>query len=185
MAYSRPSVAISLDIAVSALGRARLYAIGSFCGQAAAVPAQWRISLIMASARSALRRRCGRTLPWPAALDLQLQGQVEKRPNDDDERQNEDVLQCRSDAHRADDVAGDQELETQQDRTPEVLAVGSIAISATDLETRCQPHTRYQGAEDNREDADIIEDAAGNFRQLTVSQPMDRAPSMTSSVPVT
>ena len=54
----------------------------------------------------------GSTLPRPAALNLQLQGYAEECPDNDNERQNEDVLQRRRYAHCTYDVAGNQELET-------------------------------------------------------------------------
>src|SRR4030095_13494381 len=48
----------------------------------------------------------GSTLPRPAAFNRQLQGHAEESPDNDNERQNEDVLQRRRHAHRTDDVAG-------------------------------------------------------------------------------
>jgi hypothetical protein len=54
----------------------------------------------------------GSTSPRPPALNLQLEGHAEESPDNDDERQNEDLLLRRRHSHRTNDVAGNQELET-------------------------------------------------------------------------
>jgi hypothetical protein len=68
------------------------------------------------------------TAPWEFPFDFQLQGQTEERADENDQSQNEDVLQggCYNDGPN--DVASNEELETEQNRASDILPVKCIII---------------------------------------------------------
>ena len=76
-----------------------------------------------------LSRPCAgelRSCPRPAPLDLDFEREAQKGPYDDDHRQDSHTTKRRVDCHRVDDVAGNEELEPQQNGATELLPVFAV-----------------------------------------------------------
>lgn len=69
-------------------------------------------------------------LPRPASGDLQFEGEAEKGTDQDDSGKYPDAGERRLDGDRADDVAGDQELQPEQNRAPELATVPPVDIGS-------------------------------------------------------
>src|SRR5215469_3756897 len=81
--------------------------------------------------RLARRGRCfslESSLPGPSAFDLHRQRGTEKCPDQNDDSENADAREARRDRDRADDVAGNEEFETQEDRSAQILAALSVCV---------------------------------------------------------
>jgi hypothetical protein len=66
-------------------------------------------------------------LPRPPSFQLNVQCEGQKRPNRNDNGQDADTAERWGDCHRANDVSGDQELETKQDRFANLLAIHPVS----------------------------------------------------------
>lgn len=67
-------------------------------------------------------------LPRPAPFELDLQRHAEERPDQDDDREHARAPERRRDRDGANDVRGDQELEPEQDRPSDGVAIVRVAL---------------------------------------------------------
>src|SRR5690349_4055297 len=113
-----------------------------------------------------LRRRlvgCDAPLvPWPHAVDLDLEREAQNHSNQHDGAQDRDVLHGRVDHDRTDDVRDDEHFETEQDHPPEVLAQVPVSVPTApkgDLTRETSERAEPPDDEDRRPDAlDDVDD---------------------------
>src|SRR5262249_50011890 len=67
-----------------------------------------------------------RTLPRPAAFQLESETPAKERSNGDDNRQDNHAVEVRRKRHGSDDIGSDQNLEPEQDGAAEVVAQAQI-----------------------------------------------------------
>ena len=68
-------------------------------------------------------------MPWPATLNLKLQGHTQKCSDQNDETQHDHVDDRGIDDDAPDDVAGNQKLKAEDDRSTKILSKRAIAIA--------------------------------------------------------
>jgi hypothetical protein len=73
-------------------------------------------------------------LPRPAPLQFHLQRHAEEGADEHDQAEHQHAVERRRHRHRADDVAGDEQLEAQEDAQPDVLAQAAIAVAGHAVE---------------------------------------------------
>jgi hypothetical protein len=74
--------------------------------------------------------RLGAGLPGPAAVDFHLEGETQEGSDQDDRTEDGEVFQSGGHGDGADDVAGDEEFESEQDGAAEALAIGAVAVES-------------------------------------------------------
>src|SRR5690606_29115240 len=70
----------------------------------------------------------GRRLPRPAPLQLDLEGEAQEGPDQDDQPEEGDAFERQGDGHGADDVGGDEELEAEEDGATDPLAEPDVDL---------------------------------------------------------
>src|ERR1700704_204203 len=101
-------------------------------------------------------------LPGPASVDFELQGDTEERPDEHDERQDARALEGWVNGDRPDDVGRDQELEPEEDRPPQALAVGPVdGIELVGAQRAGDEHRRRNDEPERHDrDPDRVDDLA-------------------------
>ncbi len=66
------------------------------------------------------------TLPGETTIDFEFQFHTEEDPDSDDDGEHADGTEGRIDGNGADDIGGEQELQTKQDRPADRLAVAAV-----------------------------------------------------------
>lgn len=89
-------------------------------------------------------------LPWPPPGDLELERKAEEGADAHDHGQHSDACVRRFDGDCTDDIAGYEELQPQQDRSPDATAIAAVhaRLSATD------PDSRENGRQERSHDYD-------------------------------
>ena len=88
-------------------------------------------------------------LPWPAALDLDLQSHAEDGANQDNDRQHCNVFQSWGHDHRTDDVACHEKLQAENDGTAKILLEASAVYHLSDENSDGEPRCSSNGPNSN------------------------------------
>jgi len=88
-------------------------------------------------------------LPRPAPFDFELQGHAEESSDQDDQPKDHYVLQRRSYNDRPNDVACDEEFQTEKDGPSQVLPVKSVGFTGCPVSLNNEATSGEDGASDN------------------------------------
>jgi hypothetical protein len=107
-------------------------------------------------------------LPWPFSIQLQFQGSTEESPYHYYDAQNKHLLQRRLNRYGTDNIAGNQELQTQQDSPSQILPVSLVCISPLSPAMDQEIPRSENGSGNDDQHADPIYDCAGIYNEPAV-----------------
>ena len=98
-------------------------------------------------------------VPWPHAVDLDLEGEAQDHANEHDGPEDDDALHGLVDHDRADDVGDDEHFEAEQDHPAEVLAqVAERVLTARGDDLTDVTSKRAESPDDQNRRPDSLDD---------------------------